>query len=783
MIKNLEIRKLNKILKRVNSYKDHMKKMSDEKLKALTSEFKQRFKSGESLDDLLPEAYAAIREAAFRVIGLFAYDVQIMGAIVLHQGEIAEMKTGEGKTLAAIFPAYLNSISGEGVIVITSNEYLAKRDASEMRGVFNFMGVTIMVDAGDGEKDIQFKKRLYNSDILYTTQANLGFDYLIDNLAQDNENKFLRKFNYVIIDEIDSVLLDSAQMPLIISGSPKVQSNLYKTVQNFITTLVENIDYDTDEEEHVWFTDKGIKKAEQFFFVENLFDDSNFYLVKILNLVLKANVNFKREKDYIVKDKKIKLLDKENGRVMEGITLKNGQHQALEAKEGLDISMENRAIASITYQNLFKLFKKISGMSGTVKVAEPEFLETYGLKVICIPTNKPIKRDDKKDKIYATLPEKVVAILDYVKKIHEKEQPLLIVSGSVQATELFSTLLLDSGIAHSVLNAHNAAKEAEIISEAGKRNNVTVATTMAGRGTDIKITNDVIELGGLVVIGTEKMPSKRVDQQLRGRSGRQGEPGISQFFISLEDELLVKHGPTSLDKYRNKTFSKIEEIRPKKLNRRKFSRVVELAQQASDDNARNRRNNISQYDESIKVQRTKIYEARNKLISGESIDIDIDKIIKYLVEDFVKANKDITTTNVKNFLIHTINYFSADIAKIENITSKKELSTYLYNTIHNGLEEVQKILISNKEKEDFIRIAVLKAIDEHWVEQIDTLSMLSTVVSGRSYAQKNTIYEYTIEAYESYNNMRHRIKQTIIKNLISSYIKREENGEITIFFP
>lgn len=779
---NLELIKMKRVLKKVNSYKSYMERLSDEKLKSLTADFKRRLSWGETLDDLLPEAFAAMREAAFRVLGLFAYDVQILGAITLHNGNIAEMKTGEGKTLTAIFPAYLNSLTGKGVIVITSNEYLAKRDAEEMQGVFKFMDVTICAGLEDDENKMT-KQEIYKHDIVYTTQSTLGFDYLFDNLANRKEDKFLREFNYVIIDEIDAVLLDSAQMPLIIAGSPKVQSNLYPVVQKFVETLEEGIDYKKDEDDNVWYLNEGIRKSEQYFNVENLYDDSHYYLVKILNLVLKANVNMTLDKDYVVKDNKIKLLDKETGRILEGITLKNGQHQALEAKENVPLSNENRSIAAITYQNLFKLFKKISGMSGTAKVAEQEFIETYNLKVVWIPTNKPVIRIDKKDKIYATLPEKIVAILEFVKKIHATGQPLLIVSGSVQATDLYSALLLNEGIAHSVLNAHNAVKEAEIISEAGELNNVTVATSMAGRGTDIKLGKGVLELGGLVVIGTERMSSKRMDQQLSGRSGRQGEPGLSQFFVSLEDELLVKQGPRWLEKYRNKKYNSIDEVIPVELNRRKFGSVVEFAQQASDDNGKQSRGIIAQYDESVKIQRKKVYDARNSLLLEEEMDFDLNKTIKLLVSEFLNKKKEISMIDITTFLVNNLNYSNKKIEKFINFKSKKEISEKLIRVIYDECTKVRSIFKNKQEEEDFIRVSILKAIDEHWVDQIDSLSILSTVVSGRTYAQKNPIYEYAREAYESYNEMRYRIKESIIRNIAKSHIERNENGELIIYFP
>lgn len=779
---NLELIKMKRVLKKVNSYKSYMERLSDEKLKSLTADFKRRLSWGETLDDLLPEVFAAMREAAHRVLGLFAYDVQILGAITLHNGNIAEMKTGEGKTLTAIFPAYLNSLTGKGVIVITSNEYLAKRDAEEMQGVFKFMDVTICAGLEDDENKMT-KQEIYNHDIVYTTQSTLGFDYLFDNLANRKEDKFLREFNYAIIDEIDAVLLDSAQMPLIIAGSPKVQSNLYPVVQKFVETLEEGIDYKKDEDDNVWYLNEGIRKSEQYFNVENLYDDSHYYLVKILNLVLKANVNMTLDKDYVVKDNKIKLLDKETGRILEGITLKNGQHQALEAKENVPLSNENRSIAAITYQNLFKLFKKISGMSGTAKVAEQEFIETYNLKVVWIPTNKPVIRIDKKDKIYATLPEKIVAILEFVKKIHATGQPLLIVSGSVQATDLYSALLLNEGIAHSVLNAHNAVKEAEIISEAGELNNVTVATSMAGRGTDIKLGKGVLELGGLVVVGTERMSSKRMDQQLSGRSGRQGEPGLSQFFVSLEDELLVKQGPRWLEKYRNKKYNSIDEVIPVELNRRKFGSVVEFAQQASDDNGKQSRGIVTQYDESVKIQRKKVYDARNSLLLEEKMDFDLNKTIKLLVSEFLNKKKEISMIDITTFLVNNLNFSNKKIEKFINFKSKKEISEKLIRIIYDECTKVRRIFKNKQEEEDFIRVSILKAIDEHWVDQIDSLSILSTIVSGRTYAQKNPIYEYAREAYESYNEMRYRIKESIIRNIAKSHIERNENGELTIYFP
>lgn len=780
------LRKLNKILKKVNAFSTQMENLSDSELQEKTSEFKARLSKGESLDYLLPEAFSVVREAAKRVLGMFPYDVQVLGAIVLHQGDIAEMKTGEGKTLTATMPTYLNALTGKGVFVITTNDYLAKRDMMEMKPLFEFLGLTITVGLSqdDEELGVEQKKEIYQSDIVYTTQNALGFDYLIDNLATSLDGKYLRPFHYAIIDEVDAVLLDNAQMNLVISGSPKVQSNLHGICQQFIQMLERDKDIKMDEDEkNVWLTAAGIKKAEQFFNVSHLYDEDHFYLVRDLILALRANYLFEENKKYIVRNNEVLLVENETGRTLEGIKLSAGMHQALEAKEGVPITAETRAMASITYQNLFKLFDKISGMSGTAKVAEEEFLETYRLAVIQIPTNRPMIRVDYPDKIYQTLPEKLKASLEYILSIHRTGRPLLIITGNVQMSEIYSSLLLKEGIPHNVLNAHNAAREAMMIKEAGQMGNVTVATIMAGRGTDIKLGPGVAELGGLAVVGTERMSSRRVDLQISGRAGRQGDPGDSQFFVSLEDDLLMDFGPRWLERYRRYEEVDWKTIVPQPLKQRKFYSVVNQVQQSCDDSQRGSRSNVVQYDESVQLQRNMIYQERNRLLhaDGES-EIDLMSLIKEVIDDFLRQHKTLTAYELDHFILDYLSSSFTDFEGLMNV-SKKQLSQRLMGIVQNELDEKRQMIQNEDEWNQFRNVAVLKAIDECWVEQIDTLELLKTVIQSRSYAQKNPIFEYHMEAYETFQKTQKKIKVLILRNLAMSYFERNDKGELIIHFP
>ncbi|NYA63009.1 accessory Sec system translocase SecA2, partial [Lactobacillus salivarius] len=630
----MSLRVVKKILKKVNSHAEEMSKLSDNQLKDKTQQFKKRLKQGETLDNILPEAFAAIREADKRVLGMFPYDVQVMGGIVLHQGNIAEMKTGEGKTLTATMPMYLNALSGESIILVTTNEYLANRDCEEMSQVYNWMGLSAASAVPENADDLKVeeKREIYNSDIVYTTNNALGFDYLIDNLASSKEEKFMPEFSYVIVDEVDAVLLDTATTSLVISGAPRVQSNMYKMTDEFVVSLEEEEDYRLDEEKkNVWLTRKGIEVAQEYFRVPNLYDGKHVELVRHITLALKAHNLFEKGKDYVIEDNKMYLLDSTEGRILENTKMQQGQQQAIEAAEGAEISDDMRSMASITYQNFFRLFKKIGGMTGTGKTANKEFIETYYMKVIQIPTNNPVIRKDYPDKIYPTLREKLMASLKLVKELHEKGQPILLTTADVELSEIYSEILLHEQIPHNLLNAHNAAKEAEIISEAGQWGSVTVATSMAGRGTDIKLGKGVKELGGLAVIGTELMPSKRTELQLRGRSGRQGDPGFSQFFVSLEDDVVIDSGPKWVHKYLKKHRNDNPDS-PRELKSLRFRWAMKRTQKQHDNQGYNNRKQTMDYDESSKKQRNLIYSQRDELISENGrFKFNAEKfILKYL---------------------------------------------------------------------------------------------------------------------------------------------------------
>ena len=778
MIKNhFQIQRLKKILAKVKNFESEMAGLSDAELRKKTQEFKERLTAGETLDDLLPEAYAVVREADKRVLGMFPYDVQVMGAIVLHEGNVAEMATGEGKTLTATMPLYLNALSGQGAMLVTTNTYLALRDAQEMGQVYRFLGLTIeaAVVADETEKLTPKQKRLiYQADIVYTTNSALGFDYLIENLAENKDSQYLSPFNYVIIDEIDSILLDSAQVPLVISGAPRVQSNFYGIMDNFITTLKEEEDYHYDDEKNeVWLTSKGILAAESFLDLEHLFSKENQELVRHLNLALRAHKLYKKDKDYIVrqgeKEAEVVLLDRATGRLLEMTRLQGGQHQAIEAKEHVKLTEETRAMASITYQNLFRLFRKISGMTGTGKVVESEFMETYSMSVIKIPTNQPVIRQDLPDQLYQTLPEKVFASLDEVKHYHAQGNPLLIFTGSVEMSEIYSSLLLREGIAHNLLNANNAAREAQIIAESGQKGAVTVATSMAGRGTDIKLGPGVADLGGLVVIGTERMENQRIDLQIRGRSGRQGDPGISKFFISLEDDLLRKWGPDWLKKlYKDYSTEEVQQ-HPVQLGQRRFRRLVAKAQRASESSAKMSRRMTLEYAQCMKIQREITYAERNRLIQAEErIDEEISRVLSQVIHQAAYEQSYETRADLYRFILDHFSYHAERIPYDFDIYSPEKIAELLQDIAEQELQAKKAYLKSDKLFTHFQRVSVLKAIDENWVEQVDYLQQLKTALSGQHFSMKNPLVEYYQEAYDGFEYMKERMKQQFVKNLLMS---------------
>lgn len=793
MIKNhFQIQRLKKILAKVKSFESEMAGLSDADLRKKTQEFKERLTAGETLDDLLPEAYAVVREADKRVLGMFPYDVQVMGAIVLHEGNVAEMATGEGKTLTATMPLYLNALSGQGAMLVTTNTYLALRDAQEMGQVYRFLGLTIeaaVLANESGNLTPKQKRLIYQADIVYTTNSALGFDYLIENLAENKDSQYLSPFNYVIIDEIDSILLDSAQVPLVISGAPRVQSNFYSIMDTFITTLKEDEDYHYDDEKNeVWLTSKGILAAESFLDLEHLFSKENQELVRHLNLALRAHKLYKKDKDYVVrqgdKEAEVVLLDRATGRLLEMTRLQGGQHQAIEAKEHVKLTEETRAMASITYQNLFRLFRKISGMTGTGKVVESEFMETYSMSVIKIPTNQPVIRLDLPDQLYQTLPEKVFASLDEVKHYHAQGNPLLIFTGSVEMSEIYSSLLLREGIAHNLLNANNAAREAQIIAESGQKGAVTVATSMAGRGTDIKLGLGVADLGGLVVIGTERMENQRIDLQIRGRSGRQGDPGISKFFISLEDDLLRKWGPDWLKKFYKDYSTEEVEQHPVQLGQRRFRRLVAKAQRASESSAKMSRRMTLEYAQCMKIQREITYAERNRLIqSEERIDEEISRVLSQVIHQAAYEQSYETRADLYRFILDHFSYHAERIPYDFDIYSPEKIAELLQDIAEQELQAKKAYLKSDKLFTHFQRVSVLKAIDENWVEQVDYLQQLKTALSGQHFSMKNPLVEYYQEAYDGFEYMKERMKQQIVKNLLMSELALNPKGEVIMYFP
>lgn len=775
-------RKYIAILNQINHLAKEMADLSDGELQAKTGKFKERLVAGERLDDILSEAFAVVREADKRVLGYFPYDVQVLGAIVLHHGEIAEMKTGEGKTLTATLPLYLNALNGAGAMIVTTNDYLSKRDYEEMSPVFQWLGLSVSNAIEDPNKEEKLtaleKRSIYDADIIYTTHAGYGFDYLFENLAAGKEDQYLRNIDYVIIDEIDEVLLDGAQTPLVISGMPRVQSNLYGITDQFIRTLAEDVDYQFDEDkDYVWLTKKGIRACESYFKIDNLFDPKNIELNRHVFLALKANFLYEKNRNYIVSKGEVKLLNDQTGRIMEGTKLQSGYHQALEAKEEVELTANQRAMASITYQNLFKRFPKIAGMSGTAKIAEAEFQETYGLNVTVVPTNRPVARIDEADQFFMTLEEKVTAVINLVNSVHATGQPILLATGSVGMSKLYSDILLSIGIPHNVLNAYNLPKEAMIIKEAGQLGAVTIGTSIAGRGTDIKLGDRVAEIGGLYVIGTERMESKRIDLQLRGRSGRQGDPGKSKFFASLEDQLITKWSDQQLniDKYNQGN-------RP--LSQKKLKKIFDLAQDASDSAGRSNRHMSVEFDESLRIQREIIYHDRSQIINDEKV-LSFEMVqrkIDAAFDIFLQNNQPLTKKQLTRFIFDHLTYqLPQEINQVE-LTNLNEVKQLLHQIFVDQLN-TKKLEIADPDLlAIFIQKAVLKSIDEGWIEQVDYMEQYKKIVTSRQVAQRNVMTEYEKEASRTFKKMKEKIYTNMVKHLSLSYFERNQKGEWIIQF-
>lgn len=772
------LNKLNRILRQVKRYKEPMRALSDEALAGKTAEFKDRLAKGEKLDAVLPEAFAAVCEADYRILGKFPYDVQVLGGIALHQGYLAEMNTGEGKTLVATMPLYLNALTGRSTILVTTNEYLALRDAEEMGQVYRFMGLSVAagVHAKAEERfSNEEKKEIYASDIVYTTHAVFGFDYLLNNLVSTAEDRFMRELYYVVIDEADSVLLDSAQTPLVISGSPRVQSNLYEMADFFVTTLIEGRDYEK-EENKVWLTEEGIKYTEQYFRIDNFYGKEYFEINRHVILALRAHVLFNMEKEYMIsKDNELQLLDSGSGRMMPGVKLRGGQHQALEVKEKLEISQENRSVASITYQNLFLLFEKMSGMSGTISDAAEELLNVYGEKVVVIPPNCPVQRIELPDLFFQDVENQFSAAIAEAVERHSTGQPVLIVVTTIAETELVAKLLMEEKIPHNVLNANNAFWEADIIKEAGQLGAMTVATSMAGRGTDIKLGEGVKELGGLAVIGIGRMINIRQERQARGRAGRQGDPGCCRFYVSIQDEIVKRYGSGKIEQY-------IEGSR--RLSKRKRKRIINTAQKTGEEFAVLARKHAMDYDQVLQRQRKVIYAIRDHLIDGERIDYDIiTDIAEGNIMHFIKTEKKISRQSVCRYILDNISYcLDEDLAEV-SLKKKKAVMNYLLTKVKKGLKEQESRLPSREKMDEFMRIVTLRAIDDAWVEQVDYLQQLQSAVSGRSTAQRNPVYEYQEEALVSFRQMEVTIRKNIVRNILLSSVSLDKKQKLQILLP
>ena len=772
-----ELRDLKKLLVRIKRSGEEIKKLSNEELAGLTEKFKERYRQGESLDHILPEAFAAMIEADDRILHKRPYDVQVLAGIALHQGYMAEMNTGEGKTLSATMPLYLNALTGKSCLLVTTNDYLASRDGEEMSAVYNFMGLSCSYPEAEGkEKQTDEEKKLfYASDIIYTTNSGLGFDYLFNNLVKRKTDRFLCEFHYVIIDEADSVLLDSAVMPLVISGVPRVQSNLYRVCDFFVTTLVEEIDY-KEEDNAVWLTPKGVKFAENFFGISNFYGKENFEINRHVTLALRAHKTLVNQKDYVVTDQgKVELFDGATGRLMHGVKLRGGQHQAIEAKEKVEISQEYRTVASVTFQNLFMMFDKMAGMSGTIMDAKDELLDVYHKKVIRIPTNKPVIREDRRDKYYASAREQFWAAAEELIQIHSTGQPVLVVLNSVTDTDLFSRLLIEKNIPHNVLNASNAFWEAQIIAGAGQMNAVTVATTMAGRGTDIKLGKGVKELGGLAVIGVGRMDNSRSERQARGRAGRQGDPGFSQYYVSLEDDIVGSEDDEKLQRYIDGE---------KKISRHRLKRIIDQSQRLKVEMDEMGRKKSVQYDEVLQRQRDLIYETRANLLNGAHIEEQtLLDIAGKNIRDYLQRQKTVERKELNRYILDNISYSLDDGLKESSLSDPNKVERYLMRRVREGLAEQKERIYDTDIYEQFVREATLTAVDEGWVELIDYLEQLKYAVAGRASAQRNVMFEYQNEAYESYLDTEKVVKRNIIRNILLSDVKIDRENKLKIVYP
>ena len=773
-----ELKRFRKIADEIEALDEEYSKMSDKDLQGMTDKLKAELASGKTLDDIIVPAFATAREAAYRKIGEKPFYVQLLGGLAIHFGNIAEMKTGEGKTLTTILPAYLNALSGEGVHVITVNEYLTQRNAEWMGPIFEFLGISVGVNLR--ELSPVEKRKVYNCDITYTTNNEVGFDYLRDNMVMRKEDRCLRPLNFCILDEVDSMLIDEARTPLIISGGKFNSANLYRDADKAVKKLNKETDYTLDEKtKSVLLTEEGSEKLEKHFKLDNLYDVENAALVHHINQALKANYGMANDVDYVVKDGEVLIVDQFTGRLMQGRQFSDGLHQAIEAKEGVKINEETQTLATITFQNLFRMYKKIAGMTGTAKTEEEEFRDIYNMYVIEIPTNKPCIREDMVDKIYSTEKGKYKAIVEFIKKVHATGQPILVGTISVESNERLSKLLQKEKLPHEVLNAKNHAREAEIIAKAGEIGAITIATNMAGRGTDIKLAPGVKELGGLCVIGTERHESRRIDNQLRGRAGRQGDPGYSQFFISFEDELMRRFGAEKVrDIIKRTGYPEDQDITNKFL-----SRQIEGAQKKVEGNNYDMRKNLLDYDNIVSEQRKIIYDRRNELIDSENVnDISIEVIrdfIDKLVNDHIAPEGYLTDNDYEAI----VNHMNANILRrhkitVDEIKSKNpsevadKISDVIVEELNAKVKDIPESVIN-----DFERHISLKVIDEAWVKHISSMEQLREGIGLRGYAQTNPLQAYAMEGYQIFESMEDSIDEQIANFLLHMQITQNNNSK------
>lgn len=766
-----QLKKMQRVVDQIESLEPQYEKYSDEGLRAKTEEFKERYQKGEDLNDILPDAYAVVREGAKRVLGLRPYPVQLSGAVALHEGDIAEMKTGEGKTLASALPAYLNAITGKGVHIITVNDYLATRDSSEMGQLHEFLGLTVGLNLNGMSKEE--KKEAYDADITYGTNNEFGFDYLRDNMVLYKEQMVQRPLHFAIIDEVDSILIDEARTPLIISGSAQKSANLYHQADQYVRTLKEEDDYTYDEKtKGVQLTEQGINKAERFFNIENLYDLSNVSITHHINQALKAHTSMLRDQDYVVQEGEVVIVDQFTGRLMKGRSYSDGLHQAIEAKEGLQIRNESQTLATITFQNYFRMYEKISGMTGTAKTEEEEFRNIYNMNVVVIPTNKPIARDDKADMIYKSTDAKFLAVVEDIKERYKNGQPVLVGTVAVETSELISKYLDKAKVPHNVLNAKNHFREAEIIENAGQKGAVTIATNMAGRGTDIKLGDGVRELGGLAVIGTERHESRRIDNQLRGRSGRQGDPGVSQFYLAMEDELMRRFGSDNMRNMMDRLG--MDDSQP--IESKMVSRAVESAQKRVEGNNFDARKTLLAYDDVLRQQREVIYKQRFDVLTSDNLREIIEEMMKSTVERQVGLHTE-DEMDENWDLDALVAYLKANVLEEGDIEASElkgkdpeEMVELIVDKVKERYDKKEEELTPEQMRE-FEKVILLRTVDSKWMDHIDQMDQLRQGIHLRAYGQNDPLREYQFEGFAMFEKMIAAIEEEVSKYVMKAQIR------------